>query len=287
MRLAFLTSSEWPTLTADDRLAAEALERDGAEVIPWNWEGSMPPGLDAVLVRSPWSYYRVRRKFEAWLADAEKSDFPFWNPLPLIRWNLDKRYLLELDGKGVPVVPTQVLGGSAESALVAIEKSPWDDIVVKPAVSAGAFRTLRLKRGEARAQARLLSDILSEGHLLVQPFVESVASEGELSLVYFNAPEGPVLSHGLRKRAKTGDFRVQEKFGGSLSLDRGGPEWEQAAIQVLEALAHPWLYARVDLVRFGAKPVLGEVEVFEPELFFRLEPRSPALFSRCVRALCG
>lgn len=285
MRVAFLTSHEYPDLTADDRLAVEALRTEGVSVVPLVWGDSIPADLNAVVVRSPWSYYRAKEAFVEWLSVAEASGVPFWNPVSLVRWNLDKKYLLEMDRKGVPIVPTLRFEGDLSQVMKALTEVPWPEYVVKPDVSAGAYRTLRIRAEELLGRKGVIGAILKEGVLLAQPFVESVETDGELSLIYFRSADGTVLSHGLRKRPKAGDFRVQEKFGGSLEVDLGGPEWEETARRALEALPHPWLYARVDMVLFEGRPVLGELEVFEPELFFRLSPPSAALFARCLKSL--
>lgn len=282
MRVAFLTSPEYPNLTNDDRLAVVALQAEGISVEPLLWGEPISESLSAVVVRSPWSYYQESEAFSKWLKVAAKSPVPFWNPVALIDWNIDKKYLLEMGAAGVPVVPTMLFQGELGPVLKSLAEGPWPELVVKPCVSAGAFRTLRLKKAELPQHRGVIEAILKSGALLAQPFVESVAEDGELSLIYFKSADGVVFSHGLRKRAKPGDFRVQQKFGGSIEIDSGGPEWEAVARQALEALPHPWLYARVDMVLFEGHPVLGELEVFEPELFFRLRAPSAALFAKCL-----
>lgn len=284
MEVGFLTSREYPHLTEDDRLAASALSRHGITVSPLIWGAAPASSLKAVVVRSPWSYYRYRDEFFAWLSAAERYGLPFWNPIPLIRWNLDKKYLVEMGERGIPVVPTLRLEGSPRDVIARVENGPWDEVVVKPDVSAGAYRTLRLKRAEVAGKQTIVSAILKTGALLAQPYVESIEREGELSLIYFSSGQDIVLSHGLRKLPKAGDFRVQQKHGGTLRSDLGGKEWDEAARRALAAVPHPWLYARVDMVRFDGKPVLGEMEVFEPELFFRLDSGSADRFAGCLKA---
>lgn len=283
MRLAILTCDEYPSFTPDDRLAVAALQADGIEVVPWLWDAGQPHDVDAIVVRSPWDYYRRPEVFSRWLRDAESSGIPLLNCAELIRWNLPKRYLLGMQQMGAPIVPTQLWERGSQGVPEALAEGEWDDLVVKPEVAAGAFRTFRLRRGSILSRREEIESILKEGALLAQPFLPSIETEGEISLVYFASPEGVYFSHGLRKRAKAGDFRVQEKFGGSIVADTGGPEWQAAAEAALATVPHPFLYARVDLVKYEGQPVLGEMEVFEPELFFRLAPQSPSLFSKCLQ----
>ncbi len=282
MRVAFLTSYEYPDLTDDDRLAARALKEEGVGVVPLCWGDPVSPDIAAIVVRSPWSYYREIDAFKAWLKEAEVSRVPFWNPSALVQWNLDKKYLLELESKGVPIVPTVRFEGDLDRAMEQLAQLPWPEYVVKPGISAGGYRTLRVTPVELGSRRGVIGSILKKGTLLGQPFVPSIESEGELSLIYFQGADGIVFSHGLRKKPKAGDFRVQAKFGGSLEPDAGGSAWDQAARKALDATPHPWLYARVDMVSFEGRPTLGELEVFEPDLFFRLSPPSAALFARCL-----
>ncbi len=283
MEIGFLTCAEYPNLTNDDRLAADALARDGISVRPLIWGADVPTQFKAVIVRSPWSYYRAREEFAEWLQEAGEAGVPFWNPLALVRWNLDKKYMLEMQRQGVPIVPTLRLEGEVAEALRKIESGDWPEVVAKPDISAGAYRTLRLKRESVAEKKTILSAVLKTGALLVQPYVESIETEGELSLIYFNDGKSVELSHGLRKMPKAGDFRVQQKHGGTIMADRGNQEWDDVARRALASVPHPWLYARVDMVRFEGKPVLGEMEVFEPELFFRLDASAPERFARCLQ----
>jgi len=108
--------------------------------------------------------------------------------------------------------------------------------------------------------------------VIVQPFVEKTASDGEFSFVFF---EG-VFSHHVLKRAKPGDYRVQDDHGGTVEVPAVDDSLVRAARRVLElgdllSLA----YARVDGVVSGDKLLLMELELIEPELFFRVDPDSP------------
>src|SRR5690606_9388824 len=110
--------------------------------------------------------------------------------------------------------------------------------VVKPAVSASAYRTLRLAPGD-----RL--DGAPEGATMIQPYLPAIETEGETSLVFL----GGAFSHAIRKVARPGDFRVQPEWGGIISAATPEADQMAAARAVLEAVEEPLLYARIDLVR--------------------------------------
>jgi glutathione synthase/RimK-type ligase-like ATP-grasp enzyme len=139
---------------------------------------------------------------------------------------------------------------------------------VKPAVSAGARRTSVVSRAEAAVAAPGFQALLARRDLLVQPFLEAIADEGEWSLVFF----ARAFSHAVLERPAAGDFRVQERFGGAAAQARPPAGFVKLAADVLAAVEGDLLYARVDGVRDGEKFLLVELEVLEPSLF--LDPTS-------------
>ncbi|MEO0438812.1 MAG: hypothetical protein AAF098_18120, partial [Pseudomonadota bacterium] len=46
----------------------------------------------------------------------------------------------------------------------------------------------------------------------MQPFQHRIVSEGEVSMMVFNGQ----FTHAVLKKAKAGDFRVQDDFGGTV-----------------------------------------------------------------------
>ncbi|MGZ3686620.1 MAG: ATP-grasp domain-containing protein, partial [Bdellovibrionota bacterium] len=198
MRLGIATCSEKPAITAADLLAAE---RTGAEIIPVPWDLPNPPPVDALVIRSTWGYHHNLPRFESWLKNLK---MPVLNPVPLMLGNLNKRYLLDLEKAGVPIVPTLFFREVPP-------RLPWKDVVLKPAVSASSHLTFRLSEGIEEAAKKIL--LRSEG--LAQPFVKEIVEQGEISAIYHKEKgASPRLSHAIIKRPATGDFRVQAEFGG-------------------------------------------------------------------------
>lgn len=111
MRVALVTCLAWPELSASDRLYAEALTRLGATVVGAPWNGRPEPfvGVDLVVLRSNWDYHHDLTGFTAWLDGLERRGTAVQNAPGLVRWNLDKRYLLDLERRGVRVPETEVV----------------------------------------------------------------------------------------------------------------------------------------------------------------------------------
>ena len=158
----------------------------------------------------------------------------------------------------------------------------WDDVVVKPAVSATAYGTHRVRRAEAARIAWEMQQLPAATDFLVQPFLPEIEAAGEWSLVFFRGR----FSHSVRKRPAGGDFRVQTEYGGSSVAERAPPAVVEAGAAVLRAVEGPWLYARVDGIETANGFLLMELEMLEPMLFFGIEPEAAARFATALSDDC-
>ena len=284
--VAFVTSAELAALTDDDRLAVDALAGLGLDVVPAVWDDA---SLDwtafaAVVVRSPWDYFYRASEFAPWIDRLAALRAPLWNPAPLLRWNMDKRYLRELERAGVRCVPThwaEGTSGAGDSLGEVLRRNGWARAVVKPLVSGGAHETWKVGSPDAESEARFRR--LAASGAMVQPFVDEIVTEGEWSLLFFAGE----YSHAVRKRPRAGDFRVQEAHGGVIVPAEPPPALLAAAREVLARVGGPWLYARVDLCRHAGDWALMELEMLEPSLFLGADAGAPARFARAVAALAA
>ncbi|GMU64080.1 MAG: ATP-grasp domain-containing protein [Acidobacteriota bacterium] len=268
--VALVTWRELPELDSDDRPLAAALRARGHQVaiVAWDDAGFDWATARLVLLRNPWDYYRRFDEFLAWAArvDAVAS---LWNPLAVLAWNLHKGYLVELARAGVPVVPTELVRRGSDFDLASlVAHRGWRRGVAKPAVSADSWETVAFDSGDLADAEAMIERRLPERDLLVQPFLESVESDGERCLVFLDG----AFSHAIRKNALT-------RGGRWAGLPEGTPvaaDEDELAVahRVLAAAGFAdLLYARVDLVRDAAgRPLLLELELAEPTLFLADHP---------------
>lgn len=260
---------------AETRPLLEALAARGvdAEPAPWDDDAVAWADADLVAVRTTWDYTEHRDAFLAWAGRVDAAT-RLVNPLPVVTWNSHKRYLVELAAAGVPVVPTVLLeaGGPVPDVL---GEGP---LVIKPAVSAGG-RGARL--GSAADLRDTTVELLAGGDVLVQPAVDSIGRDGEVSLIRL----GDTWSHAVRKLPAAGGFLVHEKHGGRLEDHVPAPREVAVAEQALAAAPGPVAAARVDLVRLDGDPVVMELELIEPELFLRRAPAAPARLADALLAV--
>lgn len=278
-RLALATCSLIPGVYPDDRHLVESLQRLGIETTHciWNDPAVDWSRFDAVLIRTTWDYFKHYASFRQWL---DALSIPTINPTPLLRWNADKRYLLELERHGIEVIPTRIATGRELRDMLAT--MPGSDVVVKPTVSGGAWHTLRGVVGDADFE-QSVAQLPPELDYMVQAFVPEIAAVGEWSLLFF---EGR-YSHAVMKRPATGDYRVQGDFGGSvetLEPADGIIAAARRALSATAALGHTdQAYARVDGVVVGGRFLLMELEMIEPSLFLAGRPDAAERFADNLR----
>jgi glutathione synthase/RimK-type ligase-like ATP-grasp enzyme len=275
-RLALATCAHLPGLHPDDVHLAASLSKLGIEPVACTWSDPDVDwsGFDAVLIRTTWDYFQRYEEFLHWL---DRLPVPTINTRELLRWNSDKRYLLELAQRGVDIVPAHLARHAELPALLAEMRG--QELVVKPTVSGGAWNTVRGVAGEASFE-QAVSQLPADYEYIVQDFVPEVARDGEWSLLFFRGE----YSHAVLKRAASGEFRVQSQFGGSVDVREPGADMLASARQALAATAalgfEDHAYARVDGVVVDGRFRLMELEMIEPALFLAPRPDAAERFAR-------
>ncbi|HEX8868503.1 MAG TPA: hypothetical protein VF821_22785 [Lentzea sp.] len=268
MKVVLASCAALPEGDGDEDALLDALKRDGVDV-QWQPWGS-PVDADLVVLRATWDYTERLDDFLAWCDTVPALA----NPVPVVRWNTDKSYLVELAARGLAVVPTAVVEPGEEPEF------PAGEFVVKPAIGAGS-------RGAARftdhAAARAHFDALGV-KTLIQPYQSSVDAHGETALVFFAGEyshsfyKGPMLAQGLTESAS--GLYVEEKLRGIEPAEAQRVLAEQvldAAAELLSLDRKDFLYARVDVVSgAGGEPLLLELELTEPTLGFKFTSEDAA-----------
>ena len=255
-------------LAARDLVACEAVWDDPA--VDWG-------RFDAVVVRSTWDYFARRDEFLGW-ARRVAAATRLHNPAAVLEWTTDKRYLVDLDRAGVPVVPTVFLEPGEGGLLGKLGDLAEQDLIVKPAISAGSNDTARHCRGERAAAAAHVGRLLAAGRpAMLQPYQAAVDEQGETALVFFDGQ----FSHAIRKGAIFArDPGGPDMVGGLFAREEIAPRQPSAAERRvadatlaalrtrLPGVRQPLLYARVDLVPLqDGTPAVLELELCEPSVF--------------------
>ena len=290
MRVGLATCAALPSGDPDDAHLLSALERADLSYawVPWTTTDPRTLGesVDALVLRSTWDYTDNYPDFMQWL---DAIDIPIHNPRDIVKWNSDKRYLLELDAAGVPTVPTQIVE-SVDQAWDA--PAGFAEFVVKPtrgAGSKGAKRFLAAELDAARAHAIEL--IASGSPAMVQPYLPSVDDGSETALVHFDGvfshsiTKGPMLSKdGVRQMVD--DLYVVESIEHRQASEAQREVARQAIAAIPTTTTHRApLYARVDVIDdHSGAPIVLELELVEPSLFFSFDPEAADRFVEAISA---
>lgn len=280
-RIGLLTSADHPQLTLGEVLLPPALQALGAQVQICVWDDPtiLWKEFDVVVVRCPWDYYKKLPAFLRLLDHLEELAVPVLNDVQTLRWNLNKNYLFELEQQGCAVIPgLRITPEDGRSLPQLLQALGCDEAVLKPVQSAGAWRTLRLQADQLVAAEQQFAQWRSEQDFLLQAFMPEIVNEGEWSLVFFNG----VYSHGLLKRVKDGDFRVQSDHGGSVHAMDIPVTIQKQAAAMLQGLTRMPCYARVDGVIRDGQLILMELELLEPELFLEVDKEAAPRFASAI-----
>ncbi|WP_315094853.1 hypothetical protein [uncultured Cellulomonas sp.] len=297
-RLALATCAELPELDADDHALRDALLERGVatDVVVWDdptvdW-GTYPH----VVIRSTWDYTDRPAQFADWTRKVEHTS-TLLNPAAVVGWNIDKTYLRDLEKAGLPIVPTIWLDPerNLDSRAIHTRFPAFGDFVIKPTVSAGSRDTGRYDAGVTQQRSLAIThakNLLSVGRrVMIQRYLRHVDTAGETALVFMDGK----FSHSVRKGALLeGPFRTEQVLYRDETLtarDASDAERDLAerVVAALPGIAPgvdgPLLYARVDLILDDdGNPVVLEVELTEPSLFFAYADGSAGRFADAIIA---
>lgn len=267
----------WPGVL--DRLRS-SLSQAGITATPTPWTAHVERGdglarYPLVLPLLAWGYHTDHARWLRACATWDAAGLALANPAPVLAWNSDKRYLERLAQRGIAIPPTTWTERVTRRELDdAFDATGAAQLILKPTVSGGAWKTLRLRRGDALTDAPV-------GAAMIQPYLPTIETEGETSMLFF----GGRLSHAVNKRPTSGEFRIQVQYGGVYTALAEPPAGALAlAEQTLAAIDEPLLYARIDAVpdRDG-RWLLMEAELIEPDFYLGTDPQAGMAFAQAVR----
>jgi hypothetical protein len=188
MDVALVTGSEWPDLSRSDTFLQKALLARGIDAQPLIWNDPAADWSDPLvsIIRSTWDSHLHRTAFLEWAQHVSQVG-SLWNPIPLLQWNTHKSYLRDLEEHGIPTIPTRYcMQGSSVHLASLMQEQCWSEVVIKPAVSAEAYGTILIKEEMLNEGQLYLDHMVSLQDMLIQPFLSTVLSSGELSLMFID-----------------------------------------------------------------------------------------------------
>lgn len=265
-KIAFAHSVDPSRLRPEITQLRASLEQLGlvSELTNWrdptiNWRA-----YDAVFIRPCSEYFLHQSAFYQWLALLDGLAVPAINTTQTVRWNMNKRYLQALQRQGISIIPSCfVAQGTLCNLPALLDEQDWREAIIKPSISAGAHETFRLNRSDAAHYQTRADQILASCDLIIQPFMSEIITDGEWSLLFVRDQ----LCHAVIKRAKTGDYRIQDVHGGTYERITPPASLVDLGRRALACSPDAPLYGRVDGLFHNGEFLVMEIELIEPFLY--------------------
>ncbi|MEP0986002.1 hypothetical protein [Ekhidna sp.] len=268
----------------EDWLVVEALQNLGlkAKKVAWSDTTFDWTQTKIALFRTTWDYAEKFTAFSDWLMEVSMKT-KLINDYETIIWNLDKHYLLDLKEQGINVVETYFIEPGDKRTLFELHSElGWEKTVLKPTISAAAKDTFKLNLESLSDYEDRYTYLVKDESMMLQPFQEDVIKRGELSLMMI----GDEYTHAVLKKAKPGDFRVQDDFGGTVQDYQPTKKEIDLAVAAVRACEGKPLYARVDIVNDNnGNPAISELELVEPEMWFRKNEKAAGMLADAINEL--
>ncbi|RZV20019.1 hypothetical protein EOJ41_09955 [Vibrio alginolyticus] len=291
-KVALISDSDSLSVDYDMPLITDAFKNTDVQADVVFWDESNPDWsmYDAVVLRSPWTYIDKIQPFIEFCQNIEKNSV-LLNPVSVIEWNSNKKYLKQLEAQGIPIVPTEIIYSANEihHALDRIQKCDWDvkEIVIKPTIGAYSFGVVRFSVKDIDKIRKHVTYLLElDKGVIIQPYLHTIEEHGETNMIYFNNS----YSHAIKKEAllsqhgetKTPDMEYRK-------IKEASDEEKALAIRILNlvqsslGLNEPLLYARLDFIEDkNGQPLLLELEITEPSLSLPLTPKCTDMFVQSI-----
>ena len=269
------------TVESEDDKLLNFLQAKGLTIrkVIWNDSNVNWDDYQFAVLKSPWDYFDLLEQFLDWLNLLEAKKVKLLNPIDVIRWNVDKHYLQEIQHAGLKIIPSIFVKQNEKiNFRVFFKLFATEKLIVKPCVSGGAKNTFKVNPANANEIEKKLEELLETEDFIIQPFLPEILDSGEWSFIFFNG----VYSHALVKQAKAGDFRVQPAHGGSVHPQNPDKKVIETAAGYVQKFAKNCLYARVDGVFVNGDFLLMELELVEPFLFLNTDQQN---YERYYKAL--
>lgn len=266
----------------EDQLVQDALDNYGLKTLRISWDDAFFDWSTTkyIIFRSTWDYFNRFPEFSKWLSKVTKKT-TLLNSEDIIRWNIDKHYLLDLQKKGIHIAKTHFIETGTNTTLAKLHLDlGWKETILKPCISGTARHTYKLNNNNLEEHEVIFKELIDKEAMMLQPFQNNIVEKGEISMMVFNGK----YTHAVLKTAKKGDFRVQSEFGGSVKIHTPTKEEIKFAENTVKACKELPIYARVDIFTDNEDQIaLSELELIEPELWFRFFPQAANILANIIK----
>lgn len=263
-----LTSNQLANLYEDDQLLIPAFKKYGwdVKILIWDDFDYNHPEADVIIIRNTWDYHLNPVKFINVLRNIAQKSIPLWNPIEIVEWNANKKYLFDLEQKGISIVPSLLVENVTPERLYNLgDLSKWEEFIIKPVYGGTGYLTYKLAKNNYSNFIPEISPEIVGKNILIQQFCPNIIHKGEYSLIYFNK----CYSHTIKKINPDKNFLIHEEYGGLITRTDDCTDLIKFADNILGQIDSELLYARIDIVEgLDNELLLMELELIEPCLYF-------------------
>lgn len=267
--LTIATCAQYPQLSQNlQELYGLLSPKFNIHITPWQ---NLPLN-NFILPLCCWDYAQQAKQFIHWLNIATKNGVDFFNPTPLLAWNMNKNYLCDLSKMGVNVIPTKIVQANANAVKQLMQQLQWKNAVIKPLIGQSGKQVQQVNL------TNLTHVNWSEydHHIILQPFIPEIQTQGETSLIFFNGE----YSHGIKRQPAQGEWRANSAYGVTIIPIQTSFSLQQQAKAILMQLPQQPIYARIDGILINDIFLVNELELIEPALY--LDQTSSATFAQLI-----
>ena len=268
----------------EDQLLIDEIKKTGLSVCKKDWNSKEFNWSNSriAIFRSTWDYFDRFDEFFLW-KEKIKNKLYFVNSSKLIDWNIDKIYLKDLKLKGINIPKSIFIKKNKLTTVKELfEKTNFKIAVLKPNISGAARHTYKIKKIESSSYEDIFKKLIITENMIFQEFIHDIEKHGEISLVLIAGK----YTHAVRKKARKGDFRVQDDHGGTVEKYNALKEEVVFAEHCITLCPEKPVYARVDIIYDNKGRIcLNELELIEPELWFRNFPKAAMLLAQEIKRL--
>jgi hypothetical protein len=240
---------------------------------------------DIVFLKSIWGYHVHYEKFLEQINCLERKNIKLINDYKYIYWNTNKNEYLKAV-HFLKIIPTKVLffnkarsTRDIENMILSSTKDFRDErFVIKPTISASGYLTFIYNK---KSNNVCLQELLEHKNLvfLAQPF-RSEIDAGEISLVIINGK----IKYGVKRFAGVFTEKQDAEFIDISTIEEGLLFRIKLLLDYFtKKFAFLPKICRVDFVKNRRDYELMEIELIDPDLFFRILPKR--LLNECLSEL--
>lgn len=232
---------------------------------------------DVVILKSIWGYHLHHRIFLKQISILRNKKVKLINNYDFISWNIDKyKYLNEL--RNINTIPTKLLKFKNTKKVSQIRKIilqmgeilHTDTLVIKPRISESGYLTFKY---DVKMDNKSIITLLKQNqelNFIIQPYRSGVLA-GELSVIMING----IVLYGIKRFPGI----ISEKSDPVYKKFTSLPVAIKKQVDILKTFFLEKFgvlpnICRVDFLKFKTGYEILEVELIDPDLFFRYIPQS-------------